>query len=555
MAGQYGWIDTRHPVHAAWTKGAAVAGGEFDPGTGMRQTAEVGAWERNERRLRGGDDALDELAFFDWERGPRGQTRYESRKAQATYINFPELLVGTVVGHLSRRQPMPGKGLTFGGLGDVRSDAERNPSEPTKAEMLWFNCDGVGNDGSQWPNFWAMQARLAMATGHRWIFVESSARAPANGVVPTDADEFAGRRPYLVAFGPQKVINWHYEEGRLAFAVLRVPDRRPRLVDGRMMGNDSTMGYLLLVRRGWTGFGEAFQEGGWWLFDHSREMVEGKHRDWASTNGEIPLVQLFYERDEGTEQRPAVSRPATTELGQVAVSYMNLSSAADFDAWDSGSSVQVILGADPPGFNLLLEKLAEGSRWVPLPSPQANSDKIPQIHDGSTGAVIADVFDKRLAQKFEEARHLALMEPSGTPDSSGESKRAGFDESKAPRIARFASEIEQAMNSVLYFVERRWGVQAPKAYCEWPRDFDLASLTDDISEVFDLQAKSGLESPTLTAKLMTQAVVEKRLVTESEELELIEAEYTVAAFEKQAQQRQDAAFSGAVNGGDRPGGQ
>lgn len=555
IARQYDWLDSKHPVWEAGMKGAAVAGGEFSRAHGVRQSKEIGPWLRNERRLRGGDDALAELARFDWESGELGDVRYRARQAQATYINFPEMLVNAIVGHLSREAPTPEKGLTFGGLGHVRRAEERDPSRPTRAEMLYFNCDGVGNDGSQWPNFWTGVAKRAMATGHRWLFVESGAKPPKNGVQATEDDELAGRRPYLVEFGPDKVINWHHEEGRLAFAVVRVPDRSPRLVDGKLVGNAFTQGYYLMVRRGFQGFGEAFAQGGWWLFDHERKPItvagpDGQPKPrmgtWEHTGGEIPLVLVPYERDTGSEERPAISRSAITELGQIAVSYMNLSSGADFDAWEASSSVQVVVGADPAGFNLMAEKMAEGNRIVPLPSPQTDPEKIPQIFDASTGAVVADVFKARLTQKLEEARLTALQEASGTPDSSGESKRAGFKEHTAPKLAAFAAELENAMNSVLYFAERRWGITSPSAECQWPREFDLTPLLDDIGLIFDLVERAGVRSATLAAELVMRAVREKRAITDEAVLQKVGTEIRKAVEARAEAEGQQRALDGDV---------
>lgn len=552
------WLDARHPVHEAGTTGAATAAPtvihntaagerELHTPTGVARNKGLGPWQRNERRLRGGDDALEELAPFDWERSGEGASSYQARKAQATYINFPDLLVTTVVGHLFRQAPTPEKGLSMGGLGNVREAGDR-AGEPTRAELAWFNCDGVGNDGSQWETFWKAQARLAMATGHRWIFVESSAKAPRIPGLPTAQDELEGRRPYLLPLAASAVTNWHYEEGRLAFAVVRVPDRRPRLQDGKLIGNGAELGYLLLVRAGFQGFGEEYSAGGWFLFDHERKPTDRKGT-WERTRGEIPLVPLFYERDSGSEDRPAISRSAITELGQIAVSYMNLSSAADYDAWEAASSVQIVSGADVIGFNTMIDQMARGTRWAPLPSPQAHPETKPEIHDGSSGSVAAEVFDKRLKQKFEEAKQAALQEATQAPESSGESKRAGFAENTAPRLASFAAEIEQAMNGVLHFLELRWGVTSPSAWCEWPREFDLAPLNEDIDEIFSLQERAGVKSPTLISELLAQAVRGKRLIVDRETMAVVEAELTVGAFEQQAADRQERAFNAEV---DRP---
>src|SRR6185312_11906367 len=159
-------------------------------------------WEQNERRFEGGHRVWDELWIFDWETQPlaaRGtalrdvkplpkRTRrtkdewldfsplgpgdhYMRRQEAAIYVNFMDSLATDVVGHLFKQAPAPQVGLDFGRLGKVRR--KEDIDEPTQAELIYYNTDGVGVDGSQWDSFWSTQLKLAMVTGFRWIFVEA----------------------------------------------------------------------------------------------------------------------------------------------------------------------------------------------------------------------------------------------------------------------------------------------------------------------------------------------------------------------------------------------
>ena len=505
--------------------------------------ANIDRWQQNERRLRGGDFVLDELRRFIWETAPgsapipgavqRPGEHYEARQEQAVYLNFPEWYVLSMKGHLHRNRPLPQSGLNFGELGEVRR--ERDYQLPTPAELIYYNADGVGNDGSQWDNFWLNAWTRAAATGHRWIFVEAPAVPPGNRRA-----EIQGLRPYLIELGPQAVSNWHFENGRLAFAIIRTMMRRPRVVNGAMEGNAPELGYLLLVRSGVDYLGAEYARGGWWSYDADKLPLD--NGNWMRTRGEIPLFPLYYERDTGLaaqddneDDMPAMSRPGITEIGQAAVSYMNLSSAADYDAWDAASSLKFLMGVDRDGFNLAAEKWNAGSQIVPVPTN--GQGVIPQLADGSTGSVASSVFDVLLKRKMDEAEKLAVQEATGTPEASGESKKAGFGELKAPRLANIASEIEQAQNVAIYFLELRWGFGSPSGSVIWPREFEVIDVVQDIHEFFELERMSQYRSPTLGAKLMVAAAKEGGHITDNETEVKVQKEYeeSAATVKKQAE--------------------
>lgn len=503
------------------------------------------AWLRDERRLLGGDDVLDELRRFDWEE-EKGE-HYEARKSEAIYVNFAALFADAMVGHLMREAPPPDRGLSFGRLGKVaRATGQATPS---RAELIYYNADGIGNDGSQWDAFWAAAMRRAMATGHRWIMAEASREAPASL-----ADEIRGRRPYLLEFSPLEVPMWHLRAGQLQFAIARPAEEGPSLEGNSIVGLGEDRAYLLMVRKGFGGFdalgtpaqGERkFSAGGWWLVDSELEQVTGSG-DWAKTGGEIPMWPLFYERSRGTDERAAISRSATMELGQMGIALMNQLSAANFDTWDAGASKTFLLGVDEPAFNLAASKL-KSSQLVPVPA-NAETGQVPQLQDGSQGAVVEGVFRSRIEQIEALAEKAASREAVSTPGSSGISKQAGFSDVRAPRLALMASELETAQNAAIYFLERRFGIDRPQGSVRWPREFDLLTLVDDIREVFELEGLAGIRSATLDASAMTAAIREKGVVADEQELQAIEEEYRQSAADRQTASAQSDAFSAAVRG-------
>jgi hypothetical protein len=167
---------------------------------------------------------------------------------------------------------------------------------------------------------------------------------------------------------------------------------------------------------------------------------------------------------------------------------------------------------------IIAAKIKEGSKVVPVPRSKDPEAGDPSITDASAGAVAAGVFDLLLARKREEAKELAALLATSTPDSSGESKKAGFTDAKSPRLALVATEMETAQNIALHFLELRFGTTTePEGAVRWPKEFDLQPVINDIQEFFDLGVLTTVRSPTLDGKLMLQAAEEKGLISDEDE--------------------------------------
>lgn len=538
MADRYGWLQEEHGVYKSHKE----------------------RWKRNERRLRGGEAVLDELRPYEWEYAhhdeedtdailsamKRGNLteHYSRRQAEATYINFPDMYATAMTGFLMRKVPEAGSGLTFGALGNV----ERTGRRPSAAEMVFYNVDGAGVDGSQWDTWWMAVQRRAMATGHRWLFCD----APLEGA-ENEQDWLDGRRPYLTEFSPLSVPMWYFEDGHLAFAVVKEFRPAPLVKNGQLTGMDpQKQHYMLMVREGVEVLGDEFAGGGWWLFDPDTKKVEVNGEevkgDWESTGGEIPLWAHYYDRDKGGPSFPAFSRSGLTELGQLAVSYMNLSSAWDFDIWDAAGSVQLLLGVTQTAFNIATGMLSRGNKMAPVPKDD-DSGTVPDVYDASQGAVSSQVFTARLEMKHAEASRLAAMESIGTPDASGESKKAGFADLKSPRLALMASEIEQSQNTAIHFLEQRFtGTDTPSGEVKWDREFELMSMVEEVREIFELEALSRVRSQTVAVEGMLKALRDRNFIPNDETLETIRGEYRRAAADRSTREATERTLEEAFTG-------
>lgn len=526
------FLDQRHAVHAA----------------------NLDAWRRDERRLEGGDAVLDELARLEDE----SDASYTTRKGDAAYRNFARSHAVAVTGTLSSHRPQPRAGFSMGTLGDVRERAKIDT--PTLAEAVYYNVDGIGADGTELPAFFDDVDVRAQATGHRWLLCEmpslaeirAGRRASGERGVPSDlvsatlADELAGFRPYLVEFSPIDVTNWYVKTGQLQFAVIRVATADPTLEAGELTDPEKDKGFYLLVRAGFRGLGDAFAGGGWWVFDKDKAFL--RSGSWSRTRGAIPLWPHYGEPARGTAERPAMSRSSTAMLGQIGVRLMNVNSARVFDYTDACASKMFFLGAD----GTLMTTIAGQKKnvWIGVPNmsvPDGEGGTKEQpiaLYDGSMGAVAADVSQGIVDAIFAEARDESFQQLTSTVDSTGESKRAGFAENKAPFLARRAKLRQQSEQTFVWFAELRSGRVAdgasPEGYSVWPVEFDLAPVVEAVDANLDRMRRAGLRSPTLEVGLVKTGLMEDGLWPE----EPAEQDAAERELEQSAQQASSAAREG-----------
>lgn len=478
-------------------------------------TQHLAGWQREERRLYGGDAVLTELLRW------KGETEdyYTSRLAQAGYLNFPKLHATTLTGHLSQDTPTP----EYGQLGKIRSRSAID--QPSDAEILHYNVDGIGMDGTELlPWFDGVQER-AIATGYRWILVEMPTLATLreirliNGRDPDTPellgdDRTQGFRPYAVEYSPIRVKFWQITNGQLDFAVIRIPLTQESLVDEAGVIQTQADGYYLLVRRGFTGLGTLWSGGGWWKFDPDHTLLEAG--SWEQTNGWIPLFPFIGEPSPGTTERPALARSLTMELGQIAIGLMNRISERNWNLTFAAKSMNYILGIDPDSHAKVIEQQDMGSITVGVPPVMLQDGKvgIPTMWNSSAAALDSGVFKDAIEGGIAEAREVMVRQVTSTPDSSGRSKEAGFAEATSPLLARLAGTRQQAINTFLYFASLRLGIQQPNASVTIARDFDLQPVVDDIDAMLSTLKRSWLRSPTWEKELIIRAGDERGLLPE-----------------------------------------
>lgn len=490
-------------------------------------------WKREEDRFFGGDLVKKELIRFDWEKV--NGAHYKARQSISKYINLGKLSATNITGHVSTKRPLPGAGFSAGSLGDIRP-REKIDGPMSRAELIWYNTDGIGQDGKEWPVFWDGVADRAEATGIQWVMVDVPRVDEKLGQILTLADEQAGMRPYLVNYSPLRVTNWWYHNGELQFAVVRPSVDEPFVTTkgDLSMPQLQQRGYYLLVRKGCTILGNDYAQGGWWLWDSVRQPLDSG--TWEKTQGRIPMFPVFSESDPGTDDFPAMARSQTAELSQAAIGIMNLISARNFDVWNAAMSKIFVVGLDVKGSKVVQETYND-SQVVAVPAIRHDDGTVtlPQIKDGSTGAVSAEVFEKTLAAEFEEARMLMIERATSDETSSGAKNVASFAEGTSPLLVRRARNRQMAETSALFFLELRWGVtNEPSGFAVYPNNYLLAPLVDAIDAMFDTLRRSAAESVSLTVDLIMQALDERGLMPEDVPRETIRAELKASLMQNQA---------------------
>lgn len=470
-------------------------------------------WRLNELRFSGGDKVFDRLRRFSWEEGEA--EAYAARKERAVWMDFPALVRDKLVGSVFAQFP-EGEAMDLGRLAAA--------DDGLRAELLQANADGTGSDALQLREFWRESMEAAMPCGFVWIMAEAPEPSEVRRAVQDRFQRMGGidgeslrdigvNRPYFVRYSPTQTPYWHFEAGALACLHVELTEQRPRLSDGKIT-DEAVKVHYLMTRRGFRGWGDDFQAGGWWMVDDDgRELFDddGNQRSgtWDATGGEIPVARLIYSRSSG----------GMTNVGRIAEQYMDLLSAMLTDAWESGSGKLFFAGADPEQWRAIAEGAAGGGRYVPVPPKDAMSGAPANVEIVSVAAFDASPAIKSALETLVRLfTQFVLREITTAPDASGEARNLAFAEGNAPRLSAMAAALEDAMNTAHGFLEQRWmGGGEPTCRIRWPRTFDLRSLLDKIRGVIEVMAQVGEVPPTVVAELFVAALREIGLIKEQED--------------------------------------
>ena len=471
-------------------------------------------WTLAEKRLYGDELVLDEITPFVQE----PTASLDLRKRRARYANFPDMQCALVSGHIGRVLPMPQ--FNHPAMGDVRSRDQRVGQEPTLAEVIAYNIDGIGSDGQQFDAFVQGVTKRACATGYRWVMVEMPSlddlvsirvgmgRLPTDAgldnPVVTDSEKLAGWRPFWEEWSPLQVPRAYYEKGVLQYAVVKTRLRQAAVVDNEGKPLPDAEGRYLLVRSGFQGLGPAFAKGGWWLFDAETHTIQSQG-DWLLTRGQIPLVRAVAASSKGTAERPSVARSLTMSLGQIAIDLMNMRSEQGYNARAAAMAGAWLVNAGPEVQKEVIKQAGSVVTGVPPNLKQDGTYNDVTLQFGSAAALDAAVFSNMITEAIAEAREIMVRQVTQDAGESGEAKQVEHEAGASPLLAHVAGNTEQWVNTALAFTVMRAGVlgptETPAAEVVLPRSFPLRDLVADVDKMLATLSTAGLSSPTWEAHL------------------------------------------------------
>lgn len=496
-------------------------------------------WARDELRYRAGRSVRGELAAFPWEEV--GGLHHTGRKLVAL---APPLMRNTgerFVGTLFEQAPTP----DFGSLGEVRQERE---GTPTRAELIYDAVDGVGYGARGWDAFWRDETARGTATGFRWHYLD----APEGDGPNSAAEEIAGTRPYVQAYSPLAVPDWHEDKGVLQYARIIEEAREPRIENGSFTASNVTR-HLLLVRAGYTGFGDEYAGGGWWTYDDSKTLTGTGN--WDRTAGEIPMWRLIY--DESGE--------GLSDLGSVQIALMNLLSALYHDGIVGGGHGQTVMGVNVEQAESLAAGYNKGSRVRFVPGVAGTT---PAIHDDAAASA-STALTEAIRHHRDIAQEVIMKELVTAPDSSGAARALEFVTGASPRLTAMAINVEEAQNICIHFFQQRFGLAVTGAGVTWPKRYDLRPALDKVLGVLDVFDKAGIKPPPdFTAKAIGSFIEREGMTGDSDpramEAEIaanLRAQHTVQASEARTAERRaqppGARVAGLLGtlGGDGAGGE
>lgn len=490
-----------------------------DPGFDER----AAQWARDEALYRADPAVKEHLTPFNWERARTATGAgvehpdldgYALRKERAEYVPFAQMRAEAVVGPVMQRAAetvKPGAGITFGALGEVRDDP--GTAEPTPAELLWNNADGVGRDAQGLMAFVEMSAGLASATDYRYTYVDAPPERPRSR-----RDEIDGARPYLVDVAPYRVPYAVWEAGALVAVHVLLPERVRAIAADAYTDEEQTR-HLLMTRQGFLDWGEDFAGGGWWVFDGDGNPVNGpdgspRMGTWANTHGQIPMARLIYKRASSGE--PTSS--GASWLNNMALAHMDAGSWHWNDLRVSGGRKRYWLGADPAQWAQLAAQAANGAVEVPVP---ARADGTGNVEVYDTGQItVGSALQAYRADIEERVARFFVRELATSPDASGAAKVLEVVAGKSPMLAHLATNVEEWLWTVLRFAEQRWtGVAEPSATVTMPRDFDLRNTVEKLNALLGVFTEAKVSVPPSLAPLFGAAVESTGLVTEGGEVD------------------------------------
>lgn len=449
---------------------------------------------------------------------------FEERVKRAARYNFTRQVVDLINGHLFKVQPY------------VKLD-----DAPEHIKRFFERCT---TDGDTIDNFRREMAKWASVYGRAFVVVD----VPSDGgEAPVSEQERRDRglEPYAYIVPPEDVLDlaWDGSQAKGSLRWIKIRERYRDDSDPTRPGEPKER-FRLWFSGGWSLWEKQKDDKGQ---EHAVKVGEG-----TVPFREVPIVLIEHEDGDAYTSPGLVDD--TVYLDRDVFNLMSELS----ETLSQQTFGQLVMPSDgfPPDLKpeQLGQYLAVGKRRVMVYDAEAKHPPMYIQPDASQGGLILDTIERRIEQIYRSA-NLGSEVGTKTGQSSatsGVTMAYTFAKLEA-LLSSKAAEQEEAEKAMLRIVDLWCGGKGdlPADLVSFPREFDVTTLQQDLTDALSVEAVLGGASPTAVAELRKQVVSKSLERLEEKQIAVInqeiEAYAAVERMEPHEEEEQEA--EGMTDGG------
>lgn len=332
-----------------------------------------------------------------------------------------------------------------------------------------------------------------------------------------------GLEPYAYLVPPDDVLDLaHGSDGELAW--IKIRERYRVDADPRNAAAEMSERYRL------------WERGRWSLWEKRRD-TQGREDAVLLAEGELPFVEIpvvILEHEDGDQYASPGLIDDTAYLDR---DVFNLCSELT-ETLNSQTFGQLIIPSDAiPGSQDFMQYVAMGKKRIFTYDAQASHPPAYIQPDASQGRLILDTIEARIEQVYRSVNLLGEVGQSGGSSSAASGVNMAYQFAKLQStLATMAEEAEEAEREIAELVCMWSGLgedACPEDLVTYPREFDVVSLQQALTDALSVESVLGGSSPTAVAELRKQVIAKSLDRLEDDVLKVITDEIDAwAAVEK-----------------------
>jgi len=368
--------------------------------------------------------------------------------------------------------------------------------------------DNVDRQGHNYEEFFRSLSKWASVSGLRFLLVDKPSQE-----AQTQKEELEGNiYPYLVHIDPQNVIDWGLDDfGNLEWIKIRETARDAKTFDQDTPASE---------------FYRIWYKDRWELWEVERDGEDKKARKTEEGNhpiGEVPVIQVYH-----VSEDPMRGFSLLNDIAYVNRALFNWCSLLDEILYRQTFSQLVY----PEDQSHPVSSITLGTqRGIGYPAGGDAPDFI------SPDASQATVIMQQVEKGVEEIYRLATLRGAiGVEEQSSGVARSYDFMITNNTLSDKAKNMESVETRALRYWARWQGIEDPQATVQYPNEFEISSLSEEIQNVISAQT---LQISNRFEQILKERIV-KRMAPRlpKEDMDLIEAEIK-APRETVSSQRRD----------------